>query len=162
MPDWPVEEIRDAGAADLESANAVIEAAVGTWNLPERVKRLAMPSYRYSVDDLDHLSLRVLLNGEAVVGISAWEPADPRDSPRGVRSAMLLHGLYVSPAHHRQGLATRLLDDGIRRAEEARYEGILVRAQAEAEGFFVRRGFNRLPVQDPVRDYAARYWRALA
>ncbi|AHE99759.1 GCN5 family acetyltransferase [Thioalkalivibrio paradoxus ARh 1] len=158
-----MDRIRDAIPSDLPRVNTVIEAAVGTWNLPERVKRLAMPSYRYAADDLDHLSLRILLLGEAVVGVAAWEPADPGFSPpRSARAAMLLHGLYVSPVHHRQGHATRLLDDGIRRAREERYEGILVRAQAEAEGFFARQGFQRLPVQDPVRDYAARYWKTLA
>ncbi|GAB6039601.1 hypothetical protein [Endothiovibrio diazotrophicus] len=33
-----------AGPADLEAINRVVEGAVMSWQLPERVKRLSLPS----------------------------------------------------------------------------------------------------------------------
>jgi hypothetical protein len=37
--------------------------------------------------------------------------------------------------------------------------GLLVKAQHEAVGFFVRRGLNTLPVEDDSRDYPYRLWK---
>ena len=153
--------IRDAVRADLDAVNAVVEAAIQTWKLPDRVKRLALPVYRYTSEDLGHLQLRVLEQSSGIVAVAAWEPADPRDLP-GAGSGMLLHGLYVDPARHGQGLGARLLDDAAGAARVRGHDGILVRAQADAEGFFARRGFARLPVRDAARDYAARLWLTLS
>ena len=153
--------IRDAVRADLDAVNAVVEAAIQTWKLPDRVKRLALPVYRYTPEDLGHLQLRVLEQSSGIVAVAAWEPADPRDLP-GAGSGMLLHGLYVDPARHGQGLGARLLDDAAGAARVRGHDGILVRAQADAEGFFARRGFTRLPVRDAARDYAARLWLTLS
>ncbi len=41
----PKVPIRPANQADLETINGVIESAVMTWRLPDRVKRLSLPSY---------------------------------------------------------------------------------------------------------------------
>jgi len=153
--------IRDATRADLDAVNAVVAAAIHTWKLPERVRRLALPVYRYTPEDLAHLQLRVLEQASDVVAVAAWEPADPRDLP-GAGSGMLLHGLYVDPVRHGQGLGARLLDDAAGAARDRGHEGILVRAQADAEGFFARRGFRRVPVRDEARDYAARLWLPLS
>jgi len=152
--------IRTAAASDLHALNTVIGAAIGTWALPDRVKRLALPLYRYTEADLDHVDLRVLGWDSGIAGVAAWELAETRDLP-GAGPAALLHGLYVSPEHHRRGMGTRLLEEGAAAAHAAGRTGILVRAQAGAEGFFHRRGFTRLPVRDEAREYAARYWRAL-
>ena len=51
--------IRPANEDDLDAINGVIEAAVMSWQLPERVKRLALPSYRYNAMDLKYFSLAV-------------------------------------------------------------------------------------------------------
>jgi predicted N-acetyltransferase YhbS len=153
--------IRAGGAKDLTAVNRIIEAAIGTWKLPERVKRLAQPLYRYTDVDLTHLDLRLLEGSGGLMGVAAWESADARDVP-GAGPATLLHGLYVSPDAHRAGLGTRLLEDGIRSARATGSRGILVRAQADAEGFFERLGFSRLPVRDESRDYAARFWLSLS
>jgi GNAT superfamily N-acetyltransferase len=153
--------IRDAARADLDAVNAVVEAAIRTWKLPDRVKRLALPVYRYTPEDLGHLQLRVLEQSSGIVAVAAWEPADPRDLP-GAGSGMLLHGLYVDPARHGQGFGAGLLEDATGAARVRGHEGILVRAQAGAEGFFARRGFTRLPVRDEARDYAARLWLPLS
>ena len=49
--------LRPLAAADLDSTNAVIEAAMMTWSLPKRLKRLSLSSYRYDPTDLEHLTL---------------------------------------------------------------------------------------------------------
>jgi hypothetical protein len=78
--------LRPAHAADLPALNGVIERAIATWPLPERVKRLTLPSYRYQPHDLDHLHLVVAEDaGGTAVGVAAWEPAHPRDLPAGRR-----------------------------------------------------------------------------
>lgn len=41
----PAPLLRPASPADLGEISALIERAVMTWRLPERVKRLALPSY---------------------------------------------------------------------------------------------------------------------
>ena len=153
--------IRAGGAKDLPGVNGIIEAAIGTWNLPERVKRLALPLYRYTDVDLTHLELSLLEGPGGLMAVAAWESADARDVP-GDGPAKLLHGLYVIPDAHRTGVGSRLLEDGIRSARASGSRGVLVRAQADAEGFFERLGFSRLPVRDESRDYAARFWLSLS
>lgn len=152
--------LRAAAPADLPRLNAVIEAAVMTWRLPERVKRLALPTYRYSSHDLAHLEIVVAEQGRGeIVGVAAWEAADPRDLPPP-SSGLLLHGLYVDPRKQGEGIGTRLLESAVAAASARGLDGLLVKAQADAEAFFLARGLARLPVQDPARHYAHRLWRA--
>ena len=94
------------------------------------------------------------------MGVAAWEPADPADVPPGFR-ALLLHGLYVRAAQHRRGIGSRLLAAAERAAEQGGFDGLLVKAQPEAEGFFAARGLHRLAVLDPARDYPHRFWKPL-
>ena len=158
-------ELRTAGAHDLEAINTVIDRAVMGWDLPERVKRLALPLYRYNDYDLRVMQFRVAeIPGGGILGVAAWEDADPRDlpAPQGeaanrARHGVLLHGLYIDPAQQRSGLGTRLLAavGDAARATGARW--LLVKAQNGAEGFFERRGLVRLPVRDTDRDYEGRY-----
>jgi N-acetylglutamate synthase-like GNAT family acetyltransferase len=150
--------LRPATVADLDAANRLIEAAVMTWKLPERVKRLALPSYRYHAYDLDHLDLVVAETSDhRIVGVAAVEPALSQDLPPG-QTGLLLHGVYVDPAAYRRGIGTRLLDAAAAAARERGMDGLLVKAQAAAEGFFEQRGLRRLAVVDATRDYAGRYW----
>ena len=158
----PTPILRPGGVADLPAANAVIERAVMTWDLPERVKRLALPTYRYDAHDLDHLVLTLAVSAEdRVLGVAAWEPAAARDCPPG-RRALLLHGIYVDPEAHRRGLGSTLLAAADGAARGQGLDGLLVKAQRGAEGFFLKTGFTRLAVQDPQRDYPHRLWRDLA
>ena len=100
--------IRTATQADRDAINNVIEAAVMTWNLPQRVKRLSLPSYRYTGIDFDHFEMVVAEDDrQTTIGIAAWEPADAKDAPAG-HTALLLHGIYVDPSYHHQGIG-RLL-----------------------------------------------------
>ncbi|MHB1189166.1 GNAT family N-acetyltransferase [Thiobacillus sp.] len=151
-------QLRQAQAADLPALNGVIERAIATWQLPERVKRLSLPSYRYQAHDLDHLHLVVAEDAEhALVGVAAWEPAGPRGLPAEKRG-LLLHGLYVDPSHQHRGIGSRLLDAAAAAARSQGFDGVLVKAQADANGFFAARGLQRLPVTDPARDYPHRFW----
>jgi predicted N-acetyltransferase YhbS len=154
--------LRPANKADLAGINRVIERAVLTWNLPERVKRLALPTYRYTEQDLHHLHLVIAEDSAAaVVGVAAWEDAAARDCPQG-RRGMLLHGLYVDPDRQRGGTGSRLLSAAAEAARERGYDGLLVKAQADAEGFFRSRGLQQLAVADANRDYPNRFWLDLA
>ena len=103
-------------SADLDSVNAVIEAAIMTWSVSDRVKRLSLPGYRYQVHDLDHLTFRVAENPACkIIGIAAWEPADEADIPDTARG-LLLHGIYVAPGLQRKGVGSQLLDAAMQAA----------------------------------------------
>jgi GNAT superfamily N-acetyltransferase len=154
--DW---RVRAACAADLAAVNRVIESAIDTWQLPERVKLLSKPLYRYTEHDLAFLDLVVAeAKQSGIIAVAAWERADPGDAPAG-QTALLLHGIYVDPARHREGVGTRLFEVTQRVAASRGFDGVLVKAQPGAEGFFVARGLTRLPVQDARRDYPHRFWK---
>ncbi|MDR9436280.1 MAG: GNAT family N-acetyltransferase [Thiohalophilus sp.] len=153
-------QLRQAGSSDLPKLNAVIEAAVMGWDLPERVKRLALPSYRYDEHDLDHLDLWVAQIPPAIVGVVALEPADTRDLPNG-QCGLLLHGLYVHPDYQHQGIGRRLLQHAEQQVRERHLDGLLVRAQSGAGEFFVAQGMQGLAPRDNERDYQYRYWKTV-
>jgi N-acetylglutamate synthase-like GNAT family acetyltransferase len=69
--------------------------------------------------------------------------------------------LYVDPGLARQGLGTRLLQAVEEAARVLGVAGVLVKAQRDAEGFFLSRGFEALPVRDPDRHYPHRLWKPL-
>lgn len=151
--------LRLAHADDLAALNGVIERAIMTWRLPERVKRLSLPSYRYHPHDLDHLHLVVAENADRVIiGVAAWQTAHPRDLRTG-QHGLLLHGLYVDPAYQRRGVGARLLEAVDTAAQAQGFDGVLAKAQADAVAFFEASGWQRLPIEDPKRDYPHRFWR---
>ncbi|HSP01068.1 MAG TPA: GNAT family N-acetyltransferase [Thioalkalivibrio sp.] len=149
--------LRAADKTDLPAINGVIERAIMTWRLPERVKRLSLPLYRYSEMDLGHLEVCVAEAGGQITALAAWEPAEAADLPEGCRG-LLLHGLYVDPVHQRQRIGAQLLAACVTQARELGLDGVLVKAQADAEAFFRGQGLERLEVRDESRDYALRYW----
>lgn len=151
--------LRTAQKNDLESINGIIEAAVMTWKLPQRVKRLSLPSYRYTTLDLDHFEIVLAESKQQIaLGVAAWEPANPEDTPAD-HAGLLLHGIYVDPCHQHQGIGGLLFDAAQRAVDKRNLDGLLVKAQQDANGFFVSRGMSRLPVEDPVRHYANRFWK---
>jgi len=154
--------IRAVVEADLDSVNQVIEAAVMTWVLPQRVKRLSLPVYRYSCQDLAHLGM-VLAEDQRrhIVGVAAWEEADAKDGPAGHRS-LLLHGIYVEPPHHRQGIGRQLFGAAEAAVCQLQYDGLLVKAQQDAIVFFESLGMRSLAVEEPLHQYAYRLWKASA
>lgn len=152
--------IRDGTATDLDGVNQVVESAVMTWGLPDRVKRLSLPTYRYGVQDLDHLHLKLVEQSDVgIVGIAALEPAAVPDSPPGMR-CILLHGIYVASACHRRGIGRQLVEVAEAAAAHGGYDGVLVKAQPSAVGFFEALGFQKLAVRDVRRDYPHRLWKA--
>jgi GNAT superfamily N-acetyltransferase len=158
----PVIEVGRPAPSELPAVNAVVEAAVMGWALPERVKRLALPAYRYDGSDLEHLDFviaRSAADGQ-VLGVAAWERADPAACPEG-RDGALLHGLYVAPGAQHGGIGSALVGVVLAAAAAAGREGVLVRAQRDAEAFFQRQGFRHLPAVDSERDYAGRFWKAV-
>lgn len=157
----PAPHIRSGQAIDLPAINGVVERAVMSWRLPERVKRLALPSYRYRVQDLRHQRLLVAELPEiGIAGVAALEEADPRELPCAC-TGLLLHGLYVDPTWQGRGIGTRLLQAACAACRESGHHGLLIKAQPDAAAFFEARGMLRLAVKDPERDYPYRYWKAV-
>jgi GNAT superfamily N-acetyltransferase len=154
-------QIRTVANIDLDAVNRVIEAAVMTWALPARVKRLSLPVYRYTSQDLAYLDMVVAENRQGdILGIAAWEEADPKDAPAGHRG-LLLHGIYVDPSHHRQGIGSRLFGAAEAAVRKRQHDGLLVKAQQDANSFFISRGMRRLDVDEPTRQFANRFWKEL-
>ena len=93
----------------LDFINRIVAAAIGSWDLPERVKRMSIPLYRYNEIDLPHMRFVAARSGESdeIIGVAAVEEADPAEGP--ARGAMLLHGIYVDSRYHRQGVGGMLL-----------------------------------------------------
>ena len=153
--------LRKAEYRDLGQINTLIAAAMDTWRLSKRVKRLSLPLYQYHAQDLEHLQVIVAeTEATTIVGIAAIEPADASEYPRG-QNAALLHGIYVDPIRHRYGIGTRLLRYMQATASSRGYDGLLVKANPEARTFFEARAFEKLPIEDPSRDYPYRYWKLL-
>lgn len=155
-----MQRLRAAGLADLSALNAVIEQAVMCWNLPERVKRLALPSYRYNPHDLDVLHLLLAEDDKGVAGVAAWELAAACDAAPG-HQGLLLHGLYVKPGRQRQGVGKQLLAAVLAAAHEDGFDGVVVKAQADAQSFFEAQGFVAMAVLDATRDYHRRFWKGV-
>ncbi len=151
--------MKPATKDDLKAINSVIETAVMTWQLPERVKRLAMPSYRYTEQDLEHYDLVVAEQDGRIVGVAAWD-RDQHDGPES-KIGLLIHGIYVHPEYQRQGIGSKLLESVKMAACAMKFEGILVRAQTDAEKFYRAEGFDKLASEESGRDYVGRYWRPI-
>ena len=149
--------LRKAEAADLDFINRIVERAVMSWDLPERVKRLAMTSYHYREDDL---AMSMLVVGEnthrEIVGLAAWEQADPLDSPSGKRT-LQLHGIYVDPDYKLRGVGSRLLQAAEQAAVDGLYDCLMVKAQPDAAGFFITQGMRPFETEDSRPGYAHRY-----
>lgn len=153
--------LRKANLSDLAAINKVIDAAIMSWDLPERVKRLALPGYHYDAHDLDTLELMVSENGQQqITGVAGWEKADQRESTPGENN-LLLHGIYVSPEHQRQGTGTKLFLATEQAAFEQGFDGLLVKAQSSAADFFLAKGMRPLAMDNENRDYPHRYWKLI-
>ena len=153
--------LRPAMLEDLDAINSVVETAVMTWDLPERVKRLVLPSYHYTEVDLKHLEIVVAVDArQHILGVAAWEQADIRDTPQG-QLGLLLHGLYVLPAYHHQGIGRQLFQAASDSALKHRVDGLLVKVQQNANGFFDAMGMSQLPAEDAMRHYSNRYWKSM-
>ena len=155
-------DIRLAVQADLDAINRVIEAAVMTWDLPNRVKRLSLPVYRYDCVDFDHLDIVLAEDRrQNIIGIAAWEQTDAKELPAGNR-ALSLHGIYVDPSYQQQGIGSKLFRVVEKAACKRGFDGLLVKAQQGANGFFISLGMQRLQAEEPQHQYANRFWKSAA
>ncbi|MFT4606391.1 MAG: N-acetylglutamate synthase-like GNAT family acetyltransferase [Gammaproteobacteria bacterium] len=146
---------------DLDHINDIIKSAIDTWQLPERVKRMSLPLYRYQEEDLMHMQFLIAeIADVGIVGLASLEETDTTEMPNNQRT-MLLHGLYVDPFYHRQGIATKLVESVELSASKCGVNGLLVKAQADSAPFFIKKGFTKLPVKDYSRDYDYRYWKTV-
>ena len=152
--------LRRAEDRDLGQINEIISAAMNTWQLSERVKRLSLPLYQYRLPDFNNMDMVVAETEEhELIGVAALEPAAIPETTVGTVSA-LLHGIYVAPEQVRRGIGSRLLDSVQSIAESKGFEGLLVKAHPGSISFFEASGFEKLPIEDQSRDYPYRYWKA--
>ena len=143
---------------ELDAINAVIEATVMNWHLPERIKRLALPSYRYTNIDYEHLEILVAeIVDTGIVGVAACEMAGPNEVPG--QQVLLLHGLYVRPDVQHQGIGSQLFRAIETLVHKHKCDGLLVKAQTDAAGFFEFHGMQRLKSIKPESNYAHRFWK---
>ena len=150
--------ISPAQKKDLDAINRVIEAAIMRWNLPERVKRLSLPSYFYNEQDLQHLDIVIAKLSGDIIGVASWELADSKDTPEN-QAGLLLHGLYVHPDHQHQGVGKKLLQSAEQAIRDKDLNGLLVKAQADAITYFINQGMTEIEIQNTSRDYAHRLWK---
>lgn len=152
--------LRAATRDDLQDINVVIEAAIMNWDLPERTKRLALPVYRYTPIDYEHLEIIVAESDDkGVVGVAACEFADAAELPG--KSALLLHGLYVRPDVQHEGIGSQLFEAVEALIPEHGCDGLLVKAQTDAVGFFETQGMQQLENTNPASKYAHRFWKQI-
>lgn len=153
--------IRLASVDDLDELNGVVEKAVMSWRLPDRVKRLALPSYRYSQHDMQHMEILLAVGpNTTIIGLAAWELMDERTGEHE-KPAILLHGIYVLPEYQRRGIGSHLLEMVEEAAHSGHHSGILVKAQTDAVGFFRGKGYSLVSVDTHSTDYPNRYWKAI-
>ena len=154
--------IRLASLQDLDELNQVVEQAIMSWRLPDRVKRLALPSYRYNDLDIQHMEILVAVGpNKAIIGLAAWELHDQyRDAP--LTPAILLHGIYVLPEYQRHGVGSHLLKMVEETARSTGLSGVLTKAQSDAVGFFRAKGYSQLPTGPAPNDFPNRYWKSMS
>ncbi|MHA7881111.1 MAG: GNAT family N-acetyltransferase [Saccharospirillum sp.] len=152
--------LRPATEADLAHINTIIASAIAQWALPERVKRLTLPSLQYTATDLGFQTLRVALNGQEPMGIVAWEEAGPADRLQQAPT-LLLHGIYVDPKAQGQGIGRVLFQQAENAAREQGLAGIVVKAQKGSEAFYQAMGLSPMPVTDASRDFENRFAKTL-
>ncbi|MEM9602136.1 MAG: GNAT family N-acetyltransferase [Pseudomonadota bacterium] len=155
--------LRKASPDDLMFINGIIETAVMSWQLPERVKRLTLPNYRYAAEHFDAMTLFLATGKDSadVLGVLAICPAVEAEVPGG-RPATRIHGVYVDPINHREGIGKKLVAHAVKAARKAGVDGVVVTAQPDAFAFFEAVGFERCeapPSEDA--DFRNAYWKAL-
>ena len=152
--------IRKAGDKDLVAINQAVESAIMSWKLPDRVKRLSLSSYFYTEVDLQHFSIFIAEVDSKIVAIAALDESEPADLP-GNKQGNLLHGIYVMPEKQHQRIGKQLLNIAEARVIQNGYQGLLVKAQKDATGFFLKNSYTLVEVEDPGRDYANQYYKIL-
>lgn len=133
-----VMDVKKATEEDLEELNSVITDAVMQWVLPDRVKRLSLPSFHYDALDVQHMDIRIARNHQhTIIAIIATEMTD---SP----GVILLHGIFVRSSDQRRGVGTLLLRTVEQNLSASMVKSLLVKPQKEAIDFFHALGFEHV------------------
>ena len=128
-----------------------------TWKLPDRVKRLVLPSYFYDEVDLEHFLIFVAVEADSIIGVASLDTQSQR--VEGNYSALLLHGMFIDPARQRSGIGSQLLEHAENLIREHKVDALIVKVQKDAEEFFKAKGLKKLAVNDPDREYENQYWK---
>ncbi len=137
-------------APDIAAANEIIGAALLTWSVSDRVRRLIADTYRYHADDAADVWLgRVDGRPVGVLGLLQAGGA-LTDMPGG---STLLHGLFVSPDHFGKGYGAALVRHAHAIAAGAGSTRLLVKANRDARRFFERVGFEKTDLIDYPHAY---------
>ena len=140
-------------APDIAAANEIIGAALLTWTVSDRVRRLIADTYRYHADDAADVWLgRVDGRPVGVLGLLRAGGA-ARDMPAG---STLLHGLFVSPDHFGKGYGAALVRHALGVAAASGSTQLLVKANRDARLFFERVGFEKTDIIDYPHAYVMR------
>ena len=143
--------VRPAHKSDLPFINAVIKAAVMSWPVADRAKRLSASVLCYDKCDMEHYAVFVCEEDGHIIGIAASDPFD---------DDALFHGLYVHPAWQRSGVGRALMavvfDDAAARGKP----GMLIKAARASVPYFEGLDLERLPTQ-AASDYPYRFWHTL-
>lgn len=151
-------DLQEISASDLETANAIVTAAIETWDMPPRLRRLVAGTHQYEAGDFQTMRLFLLqMETGETAGLLAVEDYPGAEADCSGR-VLLLHGLYVHPDHQRQGIGRAAVAAAKQLASENGFAGILIKAHASANAFFESLGLSRLPVRDETADYPHRFW----
>lgn len=153
--------VRNADKSDLATINQVITNAVMAWPMPERARRLIVPVLCYNdAEDLDYYQALVWEQDGQIVGVATWDITRQIDTVKG--RAKLLHGLFIAPDFQRRGIGQTLIDEVAVRAaaSDASLDGLLIKAERVAIGFFEHCGLEQIKAVVPG-DYPYQFWRPL-
>lgn len=153
--------IRNADRSDLGAINQVITDAVMAWPLPERARRLIVPVLCYNDgEDLDYYQALVWEEDGQIVGVATWDITRQINTAKG--RAKLLHGLFIAPGFQRRGIGQTLIGEVAVRAaaSDASLDGLLIKAERVAIGFFEHCGLEQIKAVAP-EDYPYQFWRPL-
>ncbi len=140
---------------DLDCINQVITAAVKSWPMPERIKRLSVPVLSYDNEDFKYYRFAVYKEAEQIQGVAAWNPEAPVLTELG--TGRLLHGLYISPEAQGRGYGQALMTAVLSEAEAQGADGLVVKAERPSIGFFEHSGLQPLAAAGPT-DYPYQFW----
>jgi len=160
---------------DLDCINNVVAAAVMSWPMPERIKRLSVPVLSYDSEDFKHYRFVVYrqggeikggevkggevkggeVKGGEVQGVAAWNPEAPLVTELG--TGRLLHGLYISPDCQGRGYGRDLMAAVLSEAMTLGAEGLVIKAERPSIGFFEHCGLQPLSATGAT-DYPYQFW----
>lgn len=128
-------DIKPARENDLQAINSVIAAAVMSWPLAERVKRLSVNVLTYDETDFSHYDMYIATKNNGVVGVIAWDPNHPDN---------LLHGIYITPAEQQNGLGQQLLSHIFDLARGLGKESVIIKAERISCSYFEHLGLQKV------------------